>query len=75
GIDQITSTVSHLDEMTQKNANLAADSAVQARAAMARAERLMELIGYFRPGSRGGGADALCAPHPKAARPRRREAG
>ncbi|QDL91919.1 methyl-accepting chemotaxis protein [Paroceanicella profunda] len=48
GVDEITANVSHLDQITQENSALASKSASSAQDAMHRAERLAELIAFFK---------------------------
>ncbi|WP_118133880.1 methyl-accepting chemotaxis protein [Oceanicella sp. SM1341] len=50
GVDEITSNVSHLDQITQENSALASKSASAAQEAMSRAEKLGELIAFFKAG-------------------------
>ena len=48
GIDEMSQTVSHMDEMTQSNAALAEQSAASARMLLDQIERLNQLVGAFR---------------------------
>ncbi|WP_293810554.1 globin-coupled sensor protein [uncultured Bosea sp.] len=48
GIDEMSQTVSHMDEITQRNAALAEQSAVSARSLLTQIERLSHLVSAFR---------------------------
>jgi methyl-accepting chemotaxis protein len=60
GIDEMSQTVAHMDEMTQQNAALAEESAASANALSSQIERLNALVAAFR--IRGDGAAASRAP-------------
>ncbi|CAH1658371.1 Globin-coupled sensor protein [Hyphomicrobiales bacterium] len=51
GIEEMSQTVSHMDEITQRNAALAEQSAASARTLMTQIERLSQLVSAFRTGS------------------------
>ncbi|QEL21167.1 globin-coupled sensor protein [Bosea sp. F3-2] len=48
GIEEMSQTVSHMDEITQRNAALAEQSATSARTLLAQIERLSQLVAAFR---------------------------
>jgi len=48
GIDEMTQTVAHMDEMTQQNAALAEESAASANALTSQIQRLNALVAAFR---------------------------
>ncbi|MGO4735928.1 methyl-accepting chemotaxis protein [Bosea sp. 2KB_26] len=48
GIDEMSQTVSHMDEITQSNAALAEQSAASARTLLSQIERLNQLVAAFR---------------------------
>jgi methyl-accepting chemotaxis protein len=48
GIDEMSQTVAHMDEMTQQNAALAEESAASATSLMSQIQRLNELVATFR---------------------------
>ncbi|MEM9763180.1 MAG: methyl-accepting chemotaxis protein [Pseudomonadota bacterium] len=48
GIDEITSVVSHMDSITQQNAAMANESASNAKTLSSRADRLRELVAFFK---------------------------
>ncbi len=50
GIDEMSQTVAHMDEMTQQNAALAEESAASATALANQIQRLNELVASFRTG-------------------------
>jgi methyl-accepting chemotaxis protein len=56
GIDEMSQTVAHMDEMTQANAALAEQSAASAGSLSGQIRRLNELVASFRTGGHG---DAL----------------
>jgi methyl-accepting chemotaxis protein len=53
GIDEMSQTVAHLDEMTQANAALAEESAASATSLSGQIGRLNELVASFRTGGDG----------------------
>jgi methyl-accepting chemotaxis protein len=55
GIDEMSQTVAHMDEMTQQNAALAEESAASATALSSQIQRLNGLVSSFR--TRDGVAD------------------
>jgi methyl-accepting chemotaxis protein len=50
GIDEMSQTVSHMDEITQSNAALAEQSAASARTLLSQIEQLNQLVSAFRTG-------------------------
>ena len=48
GIDEMSQTVSHMDEITQQNAALAEESAASARVLLDQIEQLNRLVAAFR---------------------------
>ena len=56
GIDEMSQTVSHMDEITQQNAALAEESAASARMLLAQIEQLNELVAVFRTGGTAAAA-------------------
>ena len=48
GIEEMSQTVSHMDEITQRNAALAEQSAASARTLLTQIERLSQLVAAFR---------------------------
>jgi methyl-accepting chemotaxis protein len=74
GIDEMSQTVAHMDEMTQQNAALAEESAASATSLATQIQRLNELVSSFRTGDnvvelRGPGAAMA---DPARAEPQRR---
>jgi methyl-accepting chemotaxis protein len=63
GIDEMSQTVAHMDEMTQQNAALAEESAASASALTSQIQRLNALVAAFQ--TRGGQAQQ--APHLRSA--------
>ena len=59
GIDEMSQTVAHMDEMTQQNAALAEQSAASAGSLSGQIRRLNELVASFRT---GGDASLAHAP-------------
>jgi len=57
GIDEMSQTVSHMDEMTQQNAALAEESAASARTLLDQIEQLNRLVSAFRTEAGTGSAD------------------
>ncbi len=57
GIDEMSQTVSHMDEMTQQNAALAEESAASARTLLDQIEQLNRLVSAFRTEAATGSAD------------------
>jgi methyl-accepting chemotaxis protein len=53
GIDQINHAIANMDTATQQNAALVEESAAAAKAMQQQAERLQELVSFFRLGARG----------------------
>ena len=51
GVSEISSAVAHMDEMTQQNSGLAEQSASSARELATEAERLSQLMSFFRVGA------------------------
>ncbi len=68
GIDEISQTVAHLDEMTQQNAALSEESAASASSLSSRIGQLNDLVTTFRTGSEHGPA-AGASPAPAAGDP------
>lgn len=58
GIEEMSQTVSHMDEMTQQNAALAEESAASARTLMDQIEQLNRLVATFRTDNRAQPAAA-----------------
>jgi methyl-accepting chemotaxis protein len=54
GIDQINQAVSNMDTATQQNAALVEESAAAAKSMQMQAERLQQLVSFFRFGSQAG---------------------
>ncbi len=54
GIDQINHAISNMDSATQQNAALVEESAAAAKSMQQQAQRLQELVSFFRFGSQGG---------------------
>jgi methyl-accepting chemotaxis protein len=48
GVDEVSSTVSQMDEMTQQNASMADESAAAARSLTEQSAALVELVKYFK---------------------------
>jgi methyl-accepting chemotaxis protein len=64
GIDEMSQTVAHMDEMTQQNAALAEESAASATSLMSQIQHLNELVASFRTdrskaGQSGGVVQAI----------------
>ena len=55
GIDEMSQTVAHMDEMTQQNAALAEQSAASATSLLSQIQRLNELVATFRTHKSGLG--------------------
>jgi len=53
GIDQINHAISNMDTATQQNAALVEESAAAAKSMQQQAQRLQELVSFFRFGSQG----------------------
>jgi methyl-accepting chemotaxis protein len=67
GIDEMSQTVAHMDEMTQQNAALAEESAASATSLSDQIERLNGLVATFRIGVEPGAARlSLVRPEPMA---------
>ncbi len=58
GIDEMSQTIAHMDEMTQQNAALAEQSAASATSLSAQIARLDELVATFRVGATQSGSGA-----------------
>ncbi|RDJ20756.1 globin-coupled sensor protein [Bosea caraganae] len=58
GIDEMSQTVSHMDEITQQNAALAEQSAASARTLLGQIDRLNQLVAAFRIQEAGRAATA-----------------
>ncbi|AMJ60491.1 methyl-accepting chemotaxis protein [Bosea sp. PAMC 26642] len=56
GIDEMSQTVAHMDEMTQQNAALAEESAASATSLMNQIQQLNRLVASFRTGAQAGRA-------------------
>ena len=72
GIEEMSQTVAHMDEMTQQNAALSEQSAASANALNQRIGQLNDLVAAFRTGPEGAGAGTTrpqAAPVRSAARP------
>jgi methyl-accepting chemotaxis protein len=54
GIDEMSQTVAHMDEMTQQNAALAEESAASATSLMNQIQQLNSLVASFRTGAQPG---------------------
>ena len=65
GIDEMSQTVAHMDEMTQQNAALAEESAASATSLMSQIQRLNELVATFRTHTSGHGRQAASAQAPQ----------
>ncbi|MEM9725685.1 MAG: methyl-accepting chemotaxis protein [Pseudomonadota bacterium] len=50
GVEQISDAVSHMDQMTQKNASLAEQSACEARTLNGETRKLQDLLAFFKGG-------------------------
>ncbi len=61
GIDEMSQTVAHMDEMTQQNAALAEESAASATSLMSQIQHLNELVASFRTGADIGALNGLAA--------------
>ncbi|MCR9127183.1 MAG: methyl-accepting chemotaxis protein [Rhodobacteraceae bacterium] len=64
GLAQINTGVNHLDQMTQRNAAMVAESASATQALNTEAERLADLIARFRLAGQAGESAEAPAPHP-----------
>jgi methyl-accepting chemotaxis protein len=64
GIDEMSQTIAHMDEMTQQNAALAEQSAASATSLSAQIARLDELVATFRIGATQAGRTVDPAPRP-----------
>ena len=53
GIDQINHAITNMDTATQQNAALVEESAAAAKSMQQQAQRLQELVSFFRFGSQG----------------------
>ncbi|AOO83103.1 hypothetical protein BHK69_24055 [Bosea vaviloviae] len=58
GIDEMSQTVAHMDEMTQQNAALAEESAASATSLLSQIQRLNGLVATFRTDSSSAGQQA-----------------
>ncbi|MDR6872791.1 methyl-accepting chemotaxis protein [Bosea sp. BE125] len=58
GIDEMSQTVAHMDEMTQQNAALAEESAASATSLLSQIQRLNGLVATFRTHSSSAGQQA-----------------
>jgi methyl-accepting chemotaxis protein len=67
GIDEMSQTVAHMDEMTQANAALAEESAASATSLMSQIQHLNELVASFRTGASAVSAHAVPASQRRAA--------
>jgi methyl-accepting chemotaxis protein len=54
GVEEVSSTVSQMDEMTQQNASMADRSAAAARGLTEQSETLVELVRFFNTGDASG---------------------
>ncbi len=61
GIDEMSQTVAHMDEMTQQNAALAEQSAASATSLTTQIQRLNELVSGFRTDDDGSRRDEVSA--------------
>ncbi|KPH83050.1 hypothetical protein AE618_01475 [Bosea vaviloviae] len=59
GIDEMSQTVAHMDEMTQQNAALAEESAASATSLMSQIQTLNALVATFRTQATGGRPQAV----------------
>ena len=64
GVEEVSVAVSHMDEMTQRNASLADQSLSTAKALADGARQLQDLIGFFKV---AGGRDASSEPNVRSA--------
>jgi hypothetical protein len=55
GIEQVNKAITQMDEVTQQNAALVEEAAAASRSMEEQARRLVETMGFFRTGRRGGG--------------------
>jgi len=62
GIDQVNKAVMQMDEMTQQNAALAEESSAASRSMEEQAQKLSELMGFFRLGANDSVRDAARRP-------------
>ena len=54
GVEEVSATVSQMDEITQQNASLADRSAAAARSLSDQSQTLVDLVGYFKIGATNG---------------------
>jgi methyl-accepting chemotaxis protein len=59
GIEQISKSISHMDQMTQQNASLTEEATAASDAARQQADELKQLVSFFRDGA---GPEATVAP-------------
>jgi methyl-accepting chemotaxis protein len=64
GIDEMSQTVAHMDEMTQQNAALSEESAASANALSDRIGQLNDLVAQFRTSREGRAMQAQAYPAP-----------
>jgi methyl-accepting chemotaxis protein-1 (serine sensor receptor) len=61
GIDQINNAIANMDTATQQNAALVEESAAAAKSMQIQAERLQQLVSFFRFGSQAGQGRSVSA--------------